>query len=767
MPGSVTTTEALGQPVIPASADFAVCVVGRTSLNPLGAGPGPVSPAYSSPAALAAAWGLGDAVDCATQAITKTQGNPSAPPVSIIQTRTNAVGVRGSTLTTSGMTGTAVITKTSGARPLGTYQPVGRVADDGNDGAGGVVGEAGIVIEFSPDNGRTWLPSQALGTAVTLKMYIGGLETGVQYDFGPATTNAAYVALVVELRADLLAHLANPTAHDGADTSAEQVALAASSAPTTVAEATAVVNLCLEAYEAHRVNITSVHNGPDVVNEVTLAAATTTAEGIDLANDLKAKINAHEAATFANSAAGLLAATATVAAPVTVLAAAMISGGVALLDANPRRLVFTTAGGTPADAPATVDIAGTVGGVPQTETGLVLSQIAGSVTSTKAWDGTGLSVTYPAADGTGATIAIGYGQGVHNSADVTNVITAADATYGTLITGDTWSESITTPPMWAASDLYTAGPPATGAFADIAASSTAFAIIAISEPVQASDFATLTAGLNYLATFGKRPALLVRFRNPNASETDAEYIAAFRVFAAANSDNRISCVAGSGWLTEPYRGYRYFRSGLPAVLARLQSMQAVPGKLGERIAQHPGYVARGPLENFSLVDDDGIPITQAHDEAVSGGIDGPVNGVGGGITFYYQRRDTLRGTYVSEAPVMYGALSQILTWMDRRIANGIETVAEAIAWTEIQGADVWDPITFALDDDIRDAIQTKIAKAIRDRYASEFQNASDPNLVVIDPTVSVDGSKVTITGSINFRPYGYTHDIVLTFNAAR
>ena len=114
----------------------------------------------------------------------------------------------------------------------------------------------------------------------------------------------------------------------------------------------------------------------------------------------------------------------------------------------------------------------------------------------------------------------------------------------------------------------------------------------------------------------------------------------------------------------------------------------------------------------------------------------------GGIAFYYQRRDTLRGTYVSEAPVMYGALSQILTWMDRRIANGIETVAEAIAWTEIQGADVWDPITFALDDDIRDAIQTKIAKAIRDRYASEFQNASDPNLVVIDPTVSVDGSRV-------------------------
>lgn len=765
MPGSVTTTEALGQPVIPASADFAVCVIGATTLNPLGSGPGPVSPGYSVPAALAAAWGLGDAVDCATQAIVQTQGNPAPPPVAICQTRVDAVGVRGD-LTTSGVTGSAVITRTAGAHPKGTYQPVGRVVDDGNNGDGGIVGQAGIVIQFSPDAGRSWLPSQALGTAVTLRMYIGGLETGIQYDLGPSTTNAAYVALAVELRADLLAHLANVTAHDAADTSAEQVALAASSAPTTVTEATAVVNLCRAAFIEHLDNITA-HNGPDIVNVETLAAATTPKEGIDLANSLKAKINAHLGATFAGSATGLLAATATVAAPVTVLAAAMLSGGVALLDANPRRLVFTTAGVTPADAPATVDISGTVNGEAQTETGLALSQIAGAVTSTKAWDGTGLSVAYAAADGTAATVAIGYGQGVHNSADVTNVITAANATYGTLFTGDTWSESITTPPMWAATDLYNAGPPATGAFAEIAASSTPFAILAISEPVQASDFATLTAGLNYLATFGKRPALLVRFRNPLPSETDAEYIAAFRVFAAANQDNRIGCVAGNGWLTDAFRGYRYFRSGMPAVLARLQSMAAIPGKLGERIAQHPGFVARGPLENFSLVDDNGNPISQAHDEAVSGGIDGPVNGVGGGITFYYQKRDTLRGTYVSEAPVMYPALSRVLTWMDRRVLNGIETVAETIAWTEIQGADVFDPITFALDQDIADAIQTKIAQAIRLRYASEFQNAADPNLVVINPTVSVDGSQVTISGTVNVRLYGYTNTINLTFAASR
>jgi hypothetical protein len=767
MPGSVTSTEAQGAPVIPASADFAVVVVGAMTLNPLGDGPGPVSPAYSVPAALATDWGLGDAVDCATQAIVVTPGNPAPPPVCLCQTPATTPGVRGGTLTTSGVTGTAVITKTTSTEPVGTYQPVCEVVDDGNEGEGGVVGSAGIILRFSPDAGRSWLPSVALGTALTIKMQIAAQDTGVQYDIAPATTNAAYVALVVELRADLLAHHANAVAHDGADTNAGQVALAASSAPTTVAEATTVVNLCRTAYELHRVNITSVHDGPDIVNALTVETATNTQTGIDLANHIKAKLNLHEAASLSNSAAGLLGATATVAAPVTVLAAALLSGGVAALLLNPRRLTFTTAGGTAADAPASVTIVGTdYADAAQTESALALSQTAATVTSAKAFK-TITSIASLTADGTDATIAIGYSNGVHNSADVTNTIAADDATYGTLFTGDTWSESKTTPPMFATADLYAAGPPATGAFASIAASSTAFAIIAISEPIATADFATLSAGLNYLATFGKYPALLVRFRDQAAGETDAQFVTAFRVFAAANHDDRISIWAGNGWLTDAYRSFRYFRSGLPALLARMQSCATIPGKLGERMAQSPGYVARGPLENFSLVDDDGNPISLAHDEAVTSGIDGPVNSTGGGITAYYQKRPEIRGTYVSEMPVLHPATSKILTWMDRRVANGIKTICESIAWLEIQGADIFDPITFELDQDIRDALASKMAGAIKARYPLEFQNPEDPNLVTINPTVSVNGSKVTISGVVRWRPYGYTDVINLTFDGAR
>src|SRR5262249_29221446 len=75
---------------------------------------------------------------------------------------------------------------------------------------------------------------------------------------------------------------------------------------------------------------------------------------------------------------------------------------------NGSRLVFTTAGVTPANAPATVTITG-IGpdGQAASET-LSLAQTAATATSVGRYKGTGLSLSYPAADGTAATIAIGY-----------------------------------------------------------------------------------------------------------------------------------------------------------------------------------------------------------------------------------------------------------------------------------------------------------------------------------------------------------------------
>jgi len=130
----------------------------------------------------------------------------------------------------------------------------------------------------------------------------------------------------------------------------------------------------------------------------------------------------------------ILAATATVASPVTVLAAGMIAAGLAQLAIWPRQLTFTTAGGTAADAPATVLITGTDPfGVAQTET-LALAQTAATVTSVKFWSAI-TKVDYPAADGTGATVAIGAGAAFLKGATAT-VASAVTVLGSTLIQTD-------------------------------------------------------------------------------------------------------------------------------------------------------------------------------------------------------------------------------------------------------------------------------------------------------------------------------------------
>lgn len=609
MPGSVSIVEALGAPTIPASADFAICVVGYSTSSPIASGL--MSAAYSSAAAFAADHGIGDGVDLVTQAITPTQGNPAPPPVCFYRTPATTPGERGSTTSSTFASGRVTATKTSSTHPVGVYEPRLRCV------TGGTLGAAGIVLEYSPDNGRTWLPSQALGTAVTLKMQIGGTDTGVQFDFAsvPYTGTA-----------------------DITDAALYGV-------------------------------------GGDLDTLTLILNATTLTFNIG---------------TNAASKAAMLAAI-----------------GVAF-------------------------------------TGVVATEV-----------GTHLVLT----SGTTATLTIGAG-----TANTLLGLTAG--TYApTFTAGDLVTESITTGPQWADADLYTAGSPATGAFAAIGQSATAIAIIALSDPVAAADFPTLTAGLNYLASRGKRAALIARFRPRASDETDAAHSATFATFCQACSDNRISIVRGEGWLTDAYRGFRYFRSGLPAIVARLQSFEAVPGAQGERMAQHPGWVARGPLEGFSVVDDAGNPLTLAHDEAETGGTDGPFAGYGGGIAFYYQRFPSIQGTYVSEAPVRYAPLSRVLTWMDRRVVNGIETIAEATLWLSIQGADVLDGTT--LDPDIVEAQGSTVSAAIRDRYAREFQNAADPGLVVVNPTVTVSGSQVSETATCAPKLYGYTDSITLTISASR
>ncbi len=108
----------------------------------------------------------------------------------------------------------------------------------------------------------------------------------------------------------------------------------------------------------------------------------------------------------ASSATVLQAATATVLTPST---ATLLSGGLTELGKAPRQLLFTIGGATPAHRPLTATVSGrdAMGNV-QSET-VNLPSTATTVLTTKFYVDTGLTVSFIAATGTDATVAIGTG----------------------------------------------------------------------------------------------------------------------------------------------------------------------------------------------------------------------------------------------------------------------------------------------------------------------------------------------------------------------
>ncbi len=111
----------------------------------------------------------------------------------------------------------------------------------------------------------------------------------------------------------------------------------------------------------------------------------------------------------------------------------------------------------------------------------------------------------------------------------------------------------------------------------------------------------------------------------------------------------------------------------------------------------------------------------------------------------------------------------ILTPMDRRVACAIEWRAVGLSLLSIGGADVIDTTQSPplLDQDIANALAAKIAKKVYDDLPFEFQNASDPGIVVVNIVVTVAGAQVTITGTVAPKLYGYTYAITLAFAATR
>lgn len=155
-------------------------------------------------------------------------------------------------------------------------------------------------------------------------------------------------------------------------------------------------------------------------------------------------------APAATSTTALHAALATTVAAQTVLAAAMVAGGIAALLAHPRNLTFT-GGATTADCPSTVAIAGT--DIDSNALAETVALTAGSGTGVKCFK-TVTSVVYGAAASTSGTEAIGIGsvlglsKTIKSRAGRLSVIQeVADASgTGSVVTNGVFAGASTSPP---------------------------------------------------------------------------------------------------------------------------------------------------------------------------------------------------------------------------------------------------------------------------------------------------------------------------------
>ena len=132
------------------------------------------------------------------------------------------------------------------------------------------------------------------------------------------------------------------------------------------------------------------------------------------------------------------------------LSGAALDGTIGAAEMDPpRNLTFDTLGATPADVPATADVVGTdVNNQPLLET-VTLSQIVGQAVGVKAFK-TVVSIDYPIADGTDATVSVGIGEQFGLAKTIKSRAGLADLTReieaGSIVTTGTIVDAATSEP---------------------------------------------------------------------------------------------------------------------------------------------------------------------------------------------------------------------------------------------------------------------------------------------------------------------------------
>jgi hypothetical protein len=639
------------------------------------------------------------------------------------------------TIDISGVTGTCVPSVDAATVPRDECEAWWLIVD------GGEVLTAGITYYESDEGGRIARSGlKKLGTGATL----GFPAQGILINLDPPP--AALIALAVEIRADLLAHFANAVAHNSADATA--AALITSGVPATQAAAITVLNECRLAWASHLANATA-HDSKDLVNGLTAVAATTGQTAVTLALELKADINAHLAATYPAAAATLLAATATTVAIQTYTAATLLAAGVTQLNRYPSYLTFTTAGGTPADAPADVVITGTNAdtGLADTET-VTISQTAGIATATKRFLATGISIAFAAGDGTDATISIGTTAAAHNSADVTNTISAADPSRGTLVAGDI-IRAQTFAPYPSVDDLA-------DGFATLAASDLTPGIVLIPGRTPASYGPTITAGLDVMKAAGKPCQAIVQARRATSGESQQQLRDALET-EWDDTDKRIHVCSTDALCT--------ITEGSATRAVAKQRFTGFASNFAVRRVVNPFYdttwKVQPALEGVTLVDSNGALV--GHDEPAD--VETRLQ-----LLYRVPNADLGRPTVPSIDYCLSGEEDRETELRVNLIRDEIERVINAWAWGQVgvlASVTRLTPTSGRLNETKRQDLQRTAAAALSSRpgLAIGIADINAPDLVVIDALVTLSGSVITLAPVVNWTPVAAVGRIESTLSA--
>jgi hypothetical protein len=290
----VGLTEARGYVANPADIDRLAVVMGPSS-----SGSGLTSFFYSGSSAQAEI-GYGDAPDTLCQIIEQRQSSgQSAPkfPARFYKMIGSTAGSYG-TIDNTDVLGTALPTVGTTA-PYGTYEAAIQIIDDGNGGAGTLVGTTGITYQWTLGNGRPWSNTKALLTATSIVIPNSNVTFLLE---PPSAQVTAYVTYINAIRTAALAHFpyTTGTVHGAADTTSDD---AVASAATNVTTGITLSGTLITALTAHFALGSSTHLTADVTTSLAAAvtaqaaavAAPTAQNAITVALLLETALETHEA----------------------------------------------------------------------------------------------------------------------------------------------------------------------------------------------------------------------------------------------------------------------------------------------------------------------------------------------------------------------------------------------------------------------------------------------------------------------------------------